>query len=165
MNVSAGPGDDEDGAGDGVVSIEALLGREGVENLDFQFGEHDLGRQVWMFTPEQRHEQNAQCADEVDGGAGTLADANARLRTECGSDRFHPTVVMEAGVATKANLIWLREQSYDWISVNRGWRPAPAEGAPDRGGLEIVASSANGHGFGDSVSYPLFAGRMEAEHR
>ena len=59
---------------------------------------------------------------------GTLADAIARSREECGPDQPSPTVVMDAGIATEANLAWLREQGYDWISVNRGKRPAPPEG-------------------------------------
>ena len=57
--------------------------------------------------------------------------AIARPREKCGPDQPSPTVVMDAGVATAANLAWLREQGYDWISVNCGRRPAPPEGAPD----------------------------------
>ena len=60
---------------------------------------------------------------------GTLADAIGRLREECGPDQPNPTVVMDAGVATEANLAWLREQGYGWICVNRGKRPAPRRGS------------------------------------
>ena len=69
---------------------------------------------------------------------GTLADAIGRLREECGPDQPNPTVVMDAGVATEANLAWLREQGYGWICVNRGKRPAPPEGEPD---LDLVTAS------------------------
>ena len=58
-------------------------------------------------------------------GCGTLADAIARLRAECGAGQQTPTVVMDAGIATEANLTWLREQGYDWVCVNRGKRPRP----------------------------------------
>ena len=69
---------------------------------------------------------------------GTLADAIARLREECDPEQPRPSVVMDAGIATEANLAWLREQGYDWICVNRGKRPAPPEGAPD---LELITAS------------------------
>ena len=69
---------------------------------------------------------------------GTLADAIARLREECSPDQPKPTVVMDAGIATEANLAWLREQGYGWICVNRGKRPAPPEGEPD---LDLVTAS------------------------
>jgi transposase len=69
---------------------------------------------------------------------GTLADAITRLREECGPEQPRPSVVMDAGIATEANLAWLREQGYDWICVNRGRRPAPPEAAPD---LELITAS------------------------
>ena len=69
---------------------------------------------------------------------GTLADAIARLREECSPDQPKPTVVMDAGIATVANLAWLREQGYGWICVNRGKCPAPPEGEPD---LDLVTAS------------------------
>ena len=69
---------------------------------------------------------------------GTLADAIARLREECSLDQPKPTVVMDAGIATEANLAWLREQGYGWICVNRGKRPAPPKGEPD---LDLVTAS------------------------
>ena len=69
---------------------------------------------------------------------GTLADAIARLREECSPDQPKPTVVMDAGIATEANLAWLREQGYGWICVNRGKCPAPPEGEPD---LDLVTAS------------------------
>ncbi len=42
-----------------------------------------------------------------------------------------PTVVMDAGIATEENIVWLGEQGYDWIAVSRGVRPAPPEGGPE----------------------------------
>ena len=69
---------------------------------------------------------------------GTLADAIARLREECSPDQPKSTVVMDAGIATEANLAWLREQGYGWICVNRGKCPAPPEGEPD---LDLVTAS------------------------
>ena len=70
---------------------------------------------------------------------GTLADAIARLRAEeCSPDQPKPTMAMDAGVATEANLAWVREQGYGWICVNRGKRPAPPEGEPD---LDMVTAS------------------------
>ncbi len=45
---------------------------------------------------------------------------------------------MDAGIATEANLAWLREKGYGWICVNRGKRPAPPEGEPD---LDLVTAS------------------------
>ena len=69
---------------------------------------------------------------------GTLADAIGRLRAECDPAQPAPTVVMDAGIATEANLTWLREQGYDWICVNRGRRPPRPEGEPD---LELLTAS------------------------
>lgn len=51
----------------------------------------------------------------------TLKEAITRL-----SQSAHGlTVVMDAGVATKANIEWLKDNNYDWIVVNRSreWRP------------------------------------------
>ena len=64
--------------------------------------------------------------------------SRARLREECGPDQPQPTLVMDAGIATEANLAWLREQGYGWICVNRGKCPAPLRGGPD---FDIVAAS------------------------
>ena len=69
---------------------------------------------------------------------GTLADAIGRLRAECDPEQPTPTVVMDAGIATEANLTWLREQGYDWICVNRGRRPPPPDGKPE---LELPTAS------------------------
>ena len=69
---------------------------------------------------------------------GTLADAIGRLRAECDPAQPAPTVVMDAGIATEANLTWLREQGYDWVCVNRGRRPPRPEGEPD---LELLTAS------------------------
>ncbi len=62
---------------------------------------------------------------------GTLHEALARLEAVCGDAAAKPTVVMDAGIATEENIVWLGEQGYDWIAVSRGARPAPPEGGPE----------------------------------
>ena len=62
---------------------------------------------------------------------GTLEDALARLGAVCGAAAPKPTVVMDAGIATEENIVWLAERSYDWSAVSRGARPAPPEGGPE----------------------------------
>ena len=62
---------------------------------------------------------------------GTLEDALARLEAVCGGTAPKPTVVMDAGIATEENIVWLGERGYDWIAVSRGARPAPPEGGPE----------------------------------
>ncbi len=62
---------------------------------------------------------------------GTLHEALARLEAVCGGTAAKPTVVMDAGIATEENIVWLGEQGYDWIAVSRGARPAPPEGGPE----------------------------------
>ena len=60
---------------------------------------------------------------------GTLQDAIERLNASV--DGQKPTVIMDAGIATEANVSWLAEQGYDWICVHRGRRPLPPEREPD----------------------------------
>ena len=60
---------------------------------------------------------------------GTLQEAIERL--DASVDGQKPTVVMDAGIATEANVSWLAEQGYDWICVHRGRRPLPPEREPD----------------------------------
>ena len=56
---------------------------------------------------------------------GTLEDALARLGAVCGGTAPKPTVVMDAGIATEENILWLAERFYDWIAVSRqDTRPA-----------------------------------------
>ena len=55
----------------------------------------------------------------------------ARLEAVCGGTAPRPTVVMDAGIATEENIVWLGEQGYDWIAVSRGARPALPEGGPE----------------------------------
>ena len=62
---------------------------------------------------------------------GTLHDALARLEAVCGGTAPKPTVVMDAGIATEENIVWLGEQGYDWIAVSRGARPPLPEGGPE----------------------------------
>ena len=62
---------------------------------------------------------------------GTLEDALARLKAVCGGTAPKPTVVMDAGIATEENIVWLGERGYDWIAVSRGGKPPPPEGGPE----------------------------------
>ena len=62
---------------------------------------------------------------------GTLHEALARLEAVCGGTAPKPTVVMDAGIATEENIVWLGEQGYDWIAVSRGARPPLPEGGPE----------------------------------
>ena len=68
----------------------------------------------------------------------TLRDAVVRLEAECGTGEFKPTVVIDAGIASEDNIVWLNEQGYDWIAVSRGAKPPPPEGAP--GAVLITAA-------------------------
>ena len=60
----------------------------------------------------------------------TLAGALRRL-SGSGEGSEKPTVVMDAGIMTEANLKWLREEGYGWITVSRTGRPVPPEREPD----------------------------------
>ena len=62
---------------------------------------------------------------------GTLEDALARLEAVCGGTAPKPTVVMDAGIATEENIVWLGARGYDWIAVSRGARPPLPEGGPE----------------------------------
>ena len=69
---------------------------------------------------------------------GTLKQAIEQLN----GDR--PTVIMDAGIATKENLAYLKEQGLDWIVVERSKAPPVPEGEPDEqfetaGGVKIKA--------------------------
>ena len=55
-----------------------------------------------------------------------LADAIRRLEGQpASSDSDKPTIIMDAGIATEANLAWLRQCGYPWITVRRGGGPPP----------------------------------------
>ena len=63
---------------------------------------------------------------------GTLHEALARLEAVCGGTAAKPTVVMDAGIATEENIVWLGEQGATTGSrSSRGARPAPPEGGPE----------------------------------
>ncbi len=62
---------------------------------------------------------------------GTLEDALDRLEAVCGGTAPKPTVVMDAGIATEENVLWLGEQGCDWIAVSRGGKPPPPEDGPE----------------------------------
>ena len=59
----------------------------------------------------------------------TLEDAMRRLELR-GNDK-KPTVIMDAGVASEENIIWLAKQGYDWLCVSREAKPAPPESEAD----------------------------------
>ena len=64
---------------------------------------------------------------------GTLADALRQLRVPVRPGQPAaplPTVIMDAGLSTQANIAWLSERGYDWITVQRGREPPPKK-APD----------------------------------
>lgn len=75
---------------------------------------------------------------------GTLQDALTRLAGPQAGAGSRPTVVLDAGIASEANLTWLGEQGWDWIAVSREARPEPPEGDPaavvrTRGGYDVRA--------------------------
>ena len=62
----------------------------------------------------------------------TLRAALERFEAAVGSGGGPgPTVVLDAGIATEANIGWLRERGYGWICVSKEARPAPPEGDAD----------------------------------
>ena len=61
---------------------------------------------------------------------GTLQEALQRLAGTCGEGAARPTVVMDAGIASAANLDWLREHGWQWICVSREAKPDPPQGEP-----------------------------------
>ncbi len=60
-----------------------------------------------------------------------------------------PTVVMDAGLSTEANLAWLRARGYPWITVQRGRAPRP-DSAPDAA-------------FATRAGHPVQAWRVDSE--
>ena len=75
-----------------------------------------------------------RCSEVLKGNVsepGTLQAAIERLEAQRGAGPL-PTVVMDAGLSTEANLAWLRARGYPWITVQRGVRHA---GRPSGAGL------------------------------
>ena len=75
-----------------------------------------------------------RCTEVLPGNVsepGTLQAALRQLARRAGDAAPRPLVVMDAGIATAANLAWLRKQGYDWITVRRGKRQAPPPRAAD----------------------------------
>ena len=73
-----------------------------------------------------------RCSEVLKGNVsepGTLQAAIERLEAQRGAGPL-PTVVMDAGLSTEANLAWLRARGYPWITVQRGRAPRP-DSAPD----------------------------------
>ena len=56
---------------------------------------------------------------------GTLETALRQLGALPGAGAERPTVVMDAGLSTAANIAWLRAQGYAWITVQRGRAERP----------------------------------------
>lgn len=54
---------------------------------------------------------------------------NAIEALAASEDLFKPTIVMDAGIATEENLLWLKENGYGYIVVARG--KAPSEEIPE----------------------------------
>ena len=83
----------------------------------------------------------------------TLADAIERL--ECQTrDAPKPTVIMDAGISTEANLAWLRARGYHWITVRRGVSAPPEREA------DAAFETRAGH---DARAWRLEAGDDEAQ--
>ena len=68
----------------------------------------------------------------------TLEEAMARLDAACGPQQHKPTVVMDAGIASAANLKWLRKHGYHWVVVSCGAKPPPPEGKAE---LEVTTAA------------------------
>ena len=75
-----------------------------------------------------------RCSEVLPGNVSepsTLKQVLTRLADRCGPQESRPLVIMDAGIATAANLAWLRKRGYDWITVTRGKREAPPARDPD----------------------------------
>ena len=73
---------------------------------------------------------------------GTLQGALEKLAQDTGAPGPRPTVVLDAGIATQANIEWLDEHGWEWIAVSREAKPDPPEGDPEavvrtQGGYEV----------------------------
>ncbi len=69
-----------------------------------------------------------RCSEVLKGNVsepGTLQAAIERLEAQREAGPL-PTVVMDAGLSTEANLAWLRARGYPWITVQRGRAPDAA---------------------------------------
>ena len=92
-----------------------------------------------------------RCSEVLKGNVsepGTLQAAIERLEAQQGAGPL-PTVVMDAGLSTEANLDWLRARGYPWITVQRGRAPRP-DSAPDAA-------------FATRAGHPVQAWRVDSE--
>ena len=92
-----------------------------------------------------------RCSEVLKGNVsepGTLQAAIERLEAQRGAGPL-PTVVMDAGLSTEANLAWLRARGYPWITVQRGRAPRP-DSAPDAA-------------FATRAGHPVQAWRVDSE--
>ncbi len=63
---------------------------------------------------------------------GTLQGVLEKLAQQEGSGAGpRPTVVMDAGIASQANIEWLRAHGWEWIAVSREAKPKPPKGEPE----------------------------------
>ncbi len=92
-----------------------------------------------------------RCSEVLKGNVsepGTLQAALERLEAQREVGPL-PTVVMDAGLSTEANLAWLRARGYPWITVQRGRAPRP-DSAPDAA-------------FATRAGHPVQAWRVDSE--
>ena len=64
------------------------------------------------------------------GNVSEPSTLSAALEKLCAPAAAKPTVIMDAGLSTEANIAWLRAHGYHWITVARG-KQAPPESAPE----------------------------------
>lgn len=116
---------------------------------DLQFGRSKQKRSdcplvtLALAVDEQGFPQRSEVLPGNVSEPGTLKRA-IELLEQGVTDELRPLVVMDAGIATEANLKWLCERDYPWITVRRGSRVKPPERAADeqfslRGGLQAKA--------------------------
>ncbi len=85
---------------------------------------------------------------------GTLKEALNKLAGPQDSEDPKPTVVLDAGIASEANLAWLGENGWDWIAVSRQAKPEPPTGEPaavvrTQAGYAVRAWALPGKGGGE----------------
>lgn len=85
---------------------------------------------------------------------GTLEEALQQLEALPDGGAERPTVVMDAGLSTAANIAWLQAQGYAWITVQRGRAERP-DRDPD-----MQVQTAHGHAV---LGWQLESTEEEAE--
>ena len=97
----------------------------------------------------------------------TLRGAIERLARAAPGGGPKPTVVMDAGIASEANLEWLSGEGYGWITIGRGKKPKPPKGEPNirletTAGGEVKAWRLEA-GDGEKKLYVVSEGRKKTE--